>query len=123
MASTAITFGTLLILLGVVGYVATGAVSITALIPAFFGFALVVLGAVAREESRRKHAMHAAAAVGLIGFLGSVRGLTKLPSLVIGDFVTRPAAIVSQSIMALLMLVFVALCVKSFIAARRSRAS
>jgi hypothetical protein len=45
----------------------------------------------------------------------------KLPSLLAGQEVARPAAVISQSIMGALTAVFVALCVKSFIDARKAR--
>ena len=48
MAKITITFGVLLILLGVIGYLAPGIHSLTALIPAVFGLVLVVLGFLAR---------------------------------------------------------------------------
>lgn len=123
MAATTIIFGFMLIALGLLGYVGSGAASVTALIPAFFGVVLAVLGWVGRNERHRKHAMHAAAAVGLLGFLGSARGLAGLMALVSGGGVERPAAVVAQSLMAVLMAVFVVLCVKSFRDARRARAS
>jgi hypothetical protein len=121
MAQTTIIFGLLLVALGVLGYVGTGAASVTALIPAFFGAVLAVLGWIGRNERHRKHAMHAAAAVGLLGFLGSARGLAGLMAVLSGGVVERPAAVVAQSVMAVLMAVFVALCVKSFRDARRAR--
>ena len=121
MARTTMIFGITLVALGVVGYVATDAVSMTALIPAFFGVVLLVAGWLALNEQRRKHAMHAAAMVGVVGFLGAARGLGGLFTLLSGGEVPRPAAVVSQSLMAALMAVFVALCVKSFIDARRAR--
>jgi uncharacterized membrane protein (UPF0136 family) len=116
MASTAITFGMLLTLLGLAGYFLTGTSSPTALIPAFFGLILVVLGFLARSESIRKHAMHAAAAVALIGCGGALFSLLRAP------LATRPAiAVFSQAAMVVLTGVFVALCVRSFRAARRAR--
>ena len=121
MAQTTRFFGLALIALGIVGYVATDAVSITALIPAFFGVVLVILGWLARNERHRKHAMHVAAIVGLLGLLGAVRGLSGLFAMLSGGEVQRPAAAVSQSIMAILMGIFVGLCVRSFIEARRTR--
>jgi hypothetical protein len=120
MANTAILFGFLLILLGAAGYVGSGMESPTALIPAVFGALLVIAGAVARNESRRKHAMHAAAMVGLLGFLGSAPGLLELPALLGGE-AARPAAVASKSAMAALCAIFVGLCVRSFIAARKGR--
>jgi O-antigen/teichoic acid export membrane protein len=116
MASTTIVFGLLLTILGVVGYFLSGAVSVTALIPAFFGIVLMALGFLARAESMRKHSMHAAAAVGLIGFIGALMSLLRAP------METRSAiANFSQIAMALLTALFVVLCVKSFRDARRAR--
>jgi fluoride ion exporter CrcB/FEX len=123
LATTTIAFGVVLIALGLGGYFGTDRVSLTALIPAAFGVLLVVFGALARDEKRRKMAMHIAVVVGLLGFLGTVSGLIELPTLISGGTVARPAAVISKSIMAALMAVYVAMCVKSFIDARRRRAS
>ena len=123
MATTTIGFGVVLIVLGLGGYFGTDRVSPTALIPAAFGVLLVIFGALARDEKRRKMAMHIAVVVGLLGFLGTVSGLIELPTLISGGTVARPAAVISKSIMAALMAVYVAMCVKSFIDARRRRAS
>jgi len=121
LATTTIGFGVVLILLGLGGYFGSGMVSLTALIPAVFGLLLAVLGAMARDEKRRKMAMHIAVMVGLLGFVGTVSGLLKLPTLLSGGEVARPTAVAVQSIMAVLMAVYVGLCVKSFIDARRRR--
>lgn len=114
-----IVFGILLIAVGVGGFVATGSEHYTALIPAALGLLLVVLGGLAARPDWRKHAMHGAALIGLVGFLGTVMGLPKLFRLLFGDGVERPAAAISQSVTALLCLVFVGLCVNSFVQARR----
>ena len=121
MARTAIIFGVVLIALGIVGYVGTGAVSVTALIPSVFGVLLALLGWLALNERYRKHAMHVAAVIGLVGLLGSVRGLIRLSDLIAGTEIERPAAVISQSVMAILMVAFISFCVKSFIDARRAR--
>ncbi|MCG3127628.1 MAG: hypothetical protein CHACPFDD_02495 [Phycisphaerae bacterium] len=117
--------GDLLIALGVIAYVATGKQSLTALIPAVFGLLLNLLGIIALvKPATLKHTMHAAAAVGLLGFLGgAVMGLPKLPALLSGGEVARPAAVYSQCTMGAICGVFVALCVKSFIDVRRQRAA
>jgi hypothetical protein len=81
---------------------------------------LAILGWLARNERYRKHAVHLAAAIAFVGFLGAVPGLIGLLDLISGAEVQRPAAVVSQSLMAILMAVFVGLCVRSFIEARRS---
>ena len=122
MATTTIGFGVVLILLGIGGYFGSGMVSLTALIPAAFGLLLVIFGALAKDDSRRKMAMHIAVLVGLLGFLGTVSGLAALPAVLAGGQVERPMAVIAKSIMAVLMAVYVALCVRSFINARRSRA-
>src|SRR4051812_47021621 len=73
LSRLAILFGILLIGVGVVGYAMGGDhKSPTALIPAYEGFVLAVCGAIvlAKPETR-KHAMHAAATVGLLGFLAA----------------------------------------------------
>lgn len=121
MPQTAVVFGVLLSLVGVGFYAGTGAASVTALIPAFIGLPLVVAGFLARREGLRRHAMHAAALLGTLGVLGSLRGAVQLPALVGGGEVARPAAVSAQSITAALCLVFVALCVRSFVNARRER--
>ena len=119
MPQTAIVFGALLCLVGVGFYAGTGAASVTALIPAFIGLPLALAGALARREGWRRHAMHAAALLGTLGFLGSLRGALRLPTLLAGGEVARPAAVAAQAITAALCLVFVALCVRSFVRARQ----
>ncbi len=114
-----IVIGTALLILGGAGYVATGMVSWTALIPAFFGLPLVVLGWVAQKPAWRKHGMHAAAGVALLGLLGSLRGVPDAFTLMVGGEVDRPGAALSQALMAALCLVLVIVAIKSFIDARR----
>jgi hypothetical protein len=121
VARTTIIFGGVLIALGIIGYVGTGAVSLTALIPSVFGVLLALLGWLALNERYRKHSMHVAAAIGLVGFLGSVRGLIQLPQLMTGADVERPESVLAQSVMAIVTVAFISYCVKSFIDARRVR--
>ena len=120
MPQITIALGALLILIGVGFYFGTGATSVTALIPAFLGIPITIAGLVASRERWRKHAMHAAVLVALLGFLGSARGLLSLPALLSGAELARPAAVAAQSITAVLCAVFVGLAVNSFIQARRS---
>jgi len=118
MPGTTRIFGIILVLLGVASYSLTGRTSVTALIPAFFGAVLLVCAIVARaNEGARKHAMHAAVAVGLLGALAALaRGV---PAALGGD-AARPA-VLSQLAMGVLLLIYVALGVQSFIAARKAR--
>ncbi len=120
MAAITLALGASLIVLGVAGYVLTGAVSVTALIPAAFGVLFVLAGLLARSDRWRMHAMHAAVLVALLGFLGSARGLLGLGKVFDGTAV-RPAAIVAQTIMALLTLGYIVVAVRSFIQARKAR--
>ena len=120
MPSTSIIFGVLLIIIGVAGYgygLMNEKASVTALIPAFFGIVIAILGIAANaSESMRKHLMHAAVVVGLLGFILPLgRVLSK-----ISDF-TLSAAVISQLAMSAVCLVFVVLAVRSFIAARKSK--
>ena len=121
MPSVTLLCGTLLIGLGAAGYWLqdVGNRSITALIPAAFGVAFLVLGLLASKENLRKHAMHGAAALGLLGVLAGLGRL--LPKAFRGEL-TMGLATVCISLMVLICAVFVGLCVNSFIQARRRRA-
>lgn len=121
MPSTAIGVGLSLILVGIAGYVwgmLDGKASVTALIPAFFGLVIALLGAFAKSsESARKHLMHAALLVALIGFaVPAYRLLSNLSVL------TLSAGVVAQAAMALICLMFLILGIQSFANARRSGA-
>ena len=117
MPATTRLIGLILIVLGVASYTLTGRTSVTALIPAFFGAVLVICALIARRESARKHAMHAAVAVGMVGLLGALA--RAVPAALDGD-ATRPA-VMAQLAMGALLLVYVALGVRSFVEARRAR--
>ena len=91
--------------------------SVTALIPAFFGAVFVILALVARNEAARKHAMHAAVALALIGLLAT---LARVVPALAGGNLTRPA-VLAQLAMTVLLGVYIALGVKSFKEARRAR--
>ena len=111
----------ILVVLGVGLYLGSGRGSVTALIPAFFGVAFGLCAALATNAHRRKHAMHAAAMLALLGAGGSARGIPDVLKLLGGESVERPAAAWGQVAMMLLCLVFLVLAVRSFVAARRAR--
>ncbi len=124
MAKLTIVVGVLLILLGVGVFVSVGAHAPTSLIPAYFGVVLVVLGALASTDDtkRRMLFMHIAVTVGLLGFLFPfARSVGGAVTLLKGGSVLRPLAVEESMAMALICLVFTALCVRNFIAARRAR--
>jgi len=124
MAKISIVFAVLLIALGLAGYLGTGSIHPTALIPAWFGLALGVFGflAISPSESRRKLFMHINVTIGLLGFLGgaseAIRGYLKAASQGIEP---DRIALASKLTMTGLLLIYVILCVRSFIAARRAR--
>ncbi len=120
MPSTAILCGVLLILLGIAGYavaVMNDNASATAMIPAAFGTVLVALGIVSQmKEGLRKHLMHVAVVVALLGFIATAgRLISRLSQL------TASPAVISQVLMAIVCLIFVVLAIRSFAAARRNR--
>jgi hypothetical protein len=114
-----------LVILGLGAYFGLGRESVTALIPAFFGVPLVILGAVAAKSSGklRMHLMHAAAVLALLGLVGSWGGVPDVFKLMGGAELARPEASVAKAIMALLCVALLAISIKSFISARMSRKS
>jgi hypothetical protein len=120
MAKVTLVFAVLLIILGLGFYLGTGSKAPTALIPAWFGVALGFGGllAISPSEGRRKLFMHINVTIGLLGFLGAAgRAIYALTSGRTPDQV----AVIAQLSMAGLLLIYVILCVRSFIAARRAR--
>jgi hypothetical protein len=123
LAKVTLVFAVLLIVLGLVGYFGTGALHRTALIPTGFGLALGVFGmlAMSPSESRRKLFMHINVTIGLLGFVGAgVRAVQEFVHSSSTGKPIDPIAVGAQIAMAALLLIYVILCVRSFIAARRS---
>jgi len=123
MAKTTIALGGLLILLGIFGFTATGRAHPTALIPVAVGLILAVLGwlAITDDAKKRMLYMHIAVTVGLLGFLGTGWSIVNYIEMLRGRQFPHPIAIVEKAAMAVILLFFVLLCVRSFIAARRAR--
>jgi len=121
MPRITIVYGLFLVVLGVAGYFGSGAASVTALIPTFFGIPVTICGVLALRENLTKHGMHVAVLLGMVGMFGAARGLPGFISWIGGGEVERPTAVGAQTLMFASSLVFVALCVRSFIAARRAR--
>jgi hypothetical protein len=122
MARTAILFGLLLVgvTLATIG-VNGGFRSVTVFIPSILGVLIAGLGAIALKDHLRKHAMHAASAIGLLGGVACLgMGIKQLAKI---GTETQPSASQFGSVWstAILCLVFVFLCVQSFIRAKRER--
>jgi len=122
MAVPTLITAVLLICVGVMGYVNQDPdkMSPTALIPAFFGGALAICGLLAFKDGMRKHAMHAAAAIALLGGLGAPYPIIK--RVVKGTDVNfSEPAVVSAALTTVICFIFVGLCVNSFIQAKKAR--
>ncbi len=113
--------GGVLSLLGVVGYVFSESRSLTALIPLVFGTLLELCGVLALRPAARKHAMHGASVIGLLGVVGAAPGAITFLRLITGDAVARPLAAKVQAAMFVTCAVFLVLCVRSFQEARARR--
>src|ERR1700754_2687905 len=114
MARPAILFGLLLVVLGLVGYFAPttfGSVgpegtSPTALIPVGFGAVLVICGlTVEFAPATRKHVMHVAALVGLLGAVGGIMPLYRT------QMDLSKSGTVAGLVMVILCALFVVLCI------------
>lgn len=117
MPGLSIGIGIVLILQGIITYFISDTRSLTALIPAIFGVLLAIFGFVGQKPSLRKHAMHGAATVALLGLFGSLG--RAIPALVKGASVGLGLG--SQLFMGVLLLIFLILCIRSFINARIAR--
>jgi hypothetical protein len=126
MSRLTLYFGAVLAGIGIYFFITTGSTHPTALIPVWFGLVLAVCGLLAgsNDASKRKLYMHIAVTVGLFGFLFpgfmAAKDLAKSHSDRLP--LAHPAATHEQLLMAILCFFFVLLCVRSFIAARRSGA-
>lgn len=124
MAKITIALGMVLILLGILGFVSTGSQHPTSLIPAAVGIILSILGFFSLTEDAKKRMlyMHIAVTIGLLGFLGTAWSIVNYIQMLGGRQFPHPVAVEEKAAMAGILLFFVLLCVRSFIAARRSRA-
>ncbi len=118
MAKITIIFAILLIALGLAGYFGTGSMHPTALIPAWIGAVLAVGGvlSISKSESRRKLFAHVNVTVALLAFIGAAVEIVR--SLLKGA--PNTTALTSKIALAALLLVYIVLCVRSFIDARRT---
>lgn len=122
MAWPTIICGVILMVDGVIGYSQQDPehVSRTALIPTWFGLALLLCGLLAFKDGLRKHVMHLAAMIGLVGAIGGFMPLMRQYNKSGSIDPTKPSAVAGE-VMIFVCIVFVVLCVKSFIDARKAR--
>lgn len=123
MAKITIAFGVLLILVAVAGFVATGSAHPTALIPRAAGLLFILFGALASspDPKRRMLWMHIAVTVALLLFVGTLKSDLDVIRLSRGAVLPHPVAVEEKAAMSLLSLLYVLLCIRSFINARRAR--
>jgi hypothetical protein len=112
MPKLAMAIGVLLILQGPSFYFASSSRSMTALIPTFFGIPLLLLGLLGLNDAWRKHAMHVAMVVALVGMIAPL-GRIAMQGL------SASLAGVSLVLMLVLCGGFLVLGIKSFRDARR----
>lgn len=120
---TAVTrgIGVALVIVGVGAWLLAGGygTSPTALLPALLGLIILVLGLLAGRESLRRHAIHSALVIALLGLIGAAP--RALPAF------TRPGdaglAAWASLVTVVLCLIYLVLGVRSFIAARKTPAA
>ena len=119
MAKGTLVFAVLLIALGLAGFLGTGSTHPTALIPAGIGLLLGIFGllAITPHENRRRLFMHINVSIGLVGFLGTMAEIFRKMAFSKAVDLT---ALGAKLVLAWLLLIYVALCARSFIAARRT---
>ncbi|MEM8781395.1 MAG: hypothetical protein AAGE65_00945 [Planctomycetota bacterium] len=85
-------------------------------IPAVFGVLLAVCGVVAFKASARKHAIHVALLFAVLGILG---GGARIPKTLANE--GSAVALTSQFALLLICAAYLAVGIKSFVAARKAR--
>lgn len=122
MAIPTLIAGILLIAVGVIGYASQDPAhaSPTALIPAGFGVALAACGGLAFDARLRKHAMHAASVLALLGGLGAPYPIIKRLSKGTDVKFTEPA-VISATLTTFICFTLLGLCINSFISIRKKR--
>lgn len=103
-----ICFGILLTLLGAVYYYLTGMDRIGQLFPALFGVLITLFG-ILQGKWEQKHALYGSLLLAFLTFLGSIRSLVSLFTLLTGGEVAGPNVVIVRSVIGLLAVVFIVL--------------
>jgi hypothetical protein len=122
MTRLTVVIGSVLVVLGVVGYAATAAASVTALIPSLVGVLMLLCAAAARKPGWHRHGIHAALVVALLGALGTLMNVVRIGEVFAGT-AERPAAVIESTVMFVLLVGYLVMGVRSFVAARRTGAA
>lgn len=119
MTRLTVVIGAALVVLGVVAYAVTAAASVTALIPSLVGVLLLLCAVAARKPAWHRHGIHAALVVALFGALGTVMNVVRIGEVFAGT-AERPAAVIESTLMFVLLVGYLVMGVRSFVAARRA---
>lgn len=119
MGPVTIIVGFLLAFIGMKGCFSPEPSQVSAFTPALIGVPLLLLGVVALNAKLRMHAMHVAAMLGVAGVVLGARGAF----LWLGGGQISSQAAVTQTLMLFLSAGFLALCINSFVSARKKRAA
>ncbi len=116
MENVALLVGAILVAIGVGGYATAEVKSPTALIPAAIGVVFLIVGVlVTAKPATRKHSMHVAAMVALLGILAvGGRGVMSLSNMNLAKGISFGGT-------TLVLVVFLVLAIQSFIEVRRER--
>ena len=119
MEKIAMIYGIFLIVWGIGVTILSDSQSITSLIPAILGLAIIISSFFAKKFiNKKKLFMHIVVLIGLIIFLG---GLDLIRGLIQGSIFTNIWASSSKFMMMISGLVFTVLCIKSFIFNRKNK--
>jgi len=115
MAQFTTLLGGMLIILGVASYFATDGVSITALIPSFFGFIIGLIGASARNKNSLKQSIGIASILALVGLFATVDGVINL-------FIEISGQAISKTLMAFFCLLYLIIAANWFLNSKQHTA-
>ena len=119
MENITIIYGIFLVVWGVVVTIFSDSQSITSLIPTILGLAIIILSFFAKKiPNRKKLFMHIVVLIGFIIFLG---GLDLIRGLIQGNIFVNLWASLSKFMMMISGLLFIILCIKSFIFNRKNK--
>ena len=119
MENITIIYGIFLVVWGIVVTIFSYSQSITSLIPTIFGLTIIILSFLAKKiPNRKKLFMHIVVLIGFIIFLG---GLDLIRGLIQGNIFVNLWASSSKFMMMISGLLFIILCIKSFIFNRKNK--